>query len=120
MDKNNAFIYPTGFCEPIKIAAISVFLNTLTVLTAHTSSTTWIPLSRLELQVLSNGNPPLPAELTAARLLNPKIKKKIFLIFFAWSLVACSRLSDSGEDAKVKGTQKVGGVKKKTEGRESL
>ena len=38
MDKNNAFIYPTGFCEPI--AAISVFLNTLTVLTAYTSSTT--------------------------------------------------------------------------------
>ena len=38
MDKNNAFIYPTGFCEPI--AAISVFLNTLTVLTAHTISTT--------------------------------------------------------------------------------
>ena len=27
MDKNNAFIYPTGFCEPI--AAISVFLNIL-------------------------------------------------------------------------------------------
>ena len=37
MDKNNAFIYPTGFCEPI--APISVFLNTLTI-TAHTSSTT--------------------------------------------------------------------------------
>ena len=114
MDKNNAFIYPTGFCEPI--AAISVFLNTLTVLTAYTSSTTWIPLSRLKLQVLSNGTP-LPAELTAARLLNPKY---FFFIFFAWSLVGCSRLSDSGEDAKVKGTQKVGGVKKKTEGRESL
>ena len=79
MDKNNAFIYPTGFCEPINIAAISVFLNTLTVLTAHTSSTTWIPLSRLELQVLSNGNPPLPAELTAARLLNPQY-------FFLFSL----------------------------------
>ena len=79
MDKNNAFIYPTGFCEPINIAAISVFLNTLTVLTAHTSSTTWIPLSRLELQVLSNGNPPLPAELTAARLLNHKY-------FFLFSL----------------------------------
>ena len=77
MDKNNAFIYPTGFCEPI--AAISVFLKTLTVLTAYTSSTTWIPLSRLKLQVLSNGNPPLPAELTAARLLNPKY-------FFKFSL----------------------------------
>ena len=35
--------------------------------------------------------------------------------------LACSRLSDSGEDAKEKGTRKVGGVvKRKKEGRESL
>ena len=27
--------------------------------------------------------------------------------------LACSRLSDSGKDAKVKGTRKVGGVKKR-------
>ena len=27
-------------------------------------------------------------------------------------VLACSRLSDSGEDAKVKGTRKVGGAKK--------
>ena len=27
--------------------------------------------------------------------------------------VACSRLSDSGEDSKVKGTRKVGGEKKR-------
>ena len=34
--------------------------------------------------------------------------------------LACSRLSDSGEDVKVKGTQKVGGAKKRKgkEGRE--
>ena len=33
--------------------------------------------------------------------------------------LACSRLSDSGEDAKEKGTRKVGGAgKKKKEGRE--
>ena len=36
-------------------------------------------------------------------------------------LIACSRLSDSGEDAKEKGTRKVGGAgKRKKEGRESL
>ena len=29
------------------------------------------------------------------------------------SVIACSRLSDSGEDAKVKGTRKVGGSKKR-------
>ena len=35
--------------------------------------------------------------------------------------LACSRLSDSGEDAKGKGTRKVGGAgKRKKEGRESL
>ena len=28
-------------------------------------------------------------------------------------ILACSRLSDSGEDAKVKGTRKVGGAKKR-------
>ena len=36
-------------------------------------------------------------------------------------IVACSRLSDSGEDAKEKGTQKVGGAgRRKREGIESL
>ena len=35
---------------------------------------------------------------------------------FLQGLVACSRLSGSGEDAKVKGTQKVDGAKKKTKG----
>ena len=29
------------------------------------------------------------------------------------AIIACSRLSDSGEDAKVKGTRKVGGAKKR-------
>ena len=36
------------------------------------------------------------------------------------TLIACSRLSDSGEDAKEKGSRKVGGTgKRKKEGRES-
>ena len=37
-------------------------------------------------------------------------------------MIACSRLSDSGEDAKVKGPRNVGGApgKRKKEGRESL
>ena len=34
-------------------------------------------------------------------------------------ILACSRLSDSGEEAKVKGTRKVGGGKKEIDGRES-
>ena len=38
-------------------------------------------------------------------------------IFLVRTSVACSRLSDSGEDAKEKGTRKVG---KKKKGRESF
>ena len=40
-------------------------------------------------------------------------------LFARWALyvmcdkLACSRLSDSGEDAKLKGTRKVGGAKKR-------
>ena len=33
--------------------------------------------------------------------------------YFLCPQVACSRISDSGEDAKVKGTRKVGGAKKR-------
>ena len=41
-------------------------------------------------------------------------------IFFVRTSLACSRLSDSGEDAKEKGTRKVGGAgKRKKEGRVS-
>ena len=41
--------------------------------------------------------------------------------YVIWRTLACSRLSDSGEDAKGKGTRKVGGAGKgKKEGRESL
>ena len=53
---------------------------------------------------------------------------RTFLLFLhftflirVWNVVACSRLSDSGEDAKEKGTRKVGGAEKtRKEGRESL
>ena len=47
---------------------------------------------------------------------------RTFLLFLrVWNVVACSRLSDSGEDAKEKGTRKVGGARKtRKEGRESL
>ena len=34
------------------------------------------------------------------------------IILRIYLVLACSRLSDSGEDAKVKGTRKVGGAKK--------
>ena len=34
--------------------------------------------------------------------------------------VACSRLSESGEDAKVKGTRKFGGAGKRKKGREGV
>ena len=47
------------------------------------------------------------------------IDEKIFFFGF-WNCIACSRLSDSGEDAKEKGTRKVVGAgKRKKEGRES-
>ena len=53
---------------------------------------------------------------------------RTFLLFLhftflirVWNVVACSRLSDSGEDAKEKGTRKVGGAgKTRKEERESL
>ena len=35
------------------------------------------------------------------------------VVHFVWFNLACSRLSDSGEDAKVKGTRKVGGARKR-------
>ena len=45
---------------------------------------------------------------------------RTFLLFLhftflirAWNVVSCSRLSDSGEDAKEKGTRKVGGAEKR-------
>ena len=41
--------------------------------------------------------------------------------YVIWRILACSGLSDGWEDAKGKGTRKVGGAgKRKKEGRESL
>ena len=54
----------------------------------------------------------------------PKFHSKAFLKILEYPSAddsACSRLSDSGEDAKEKGTRKVGGAEeRKKEGRESL